>query len=224
MAQYNSASTVNAWLKEVYADSLQSLVPEGVKLIKAVPFTAGDKELGDKYVQPLALTHEFGFSSGSGAFTLNSSVAATYAEAQVEGKNLLLRSAVSYDAMARASNSKKSFMKWSEQILGNMASSFNKRLEVLHFYGSTNIGTVSSLSTQDIILTQASFAEGIWAGSEGMIIDVYTSGGSVRQASLTIASVNLATFTLTVTGTTTGIVATDTVHFAGQYGNEMNGI
>jgi hypothetical protein len=224
MAQYNAASTVSAWLKEIYADSLHNLVPEGVKLLKAVPFTAGDKELGDKYVQPVALTHEFGFSSGSGAFQLNDSIAATYAEAQVEGKNLLLRTAVSYDAMAKASSNKKSFVKWSEQILGNMASSFNKRLEILHLYGSTNIGTVSGLNSQEITVTAASFAEGIWAGSEGMKIDVYQSNGTVRRADLTVTSVNLTTRVLTVTGTATNIVSTDTIHFAGQYGAEMNGI
>lgn len=224
MATFNAASTINSWLKEIYADSLQSLVPEGVKLIKQVPFSSGDKELGDKYVQPLALTHEFGFSSGSGAFSLQDSIAADYAEAQVEGRNLLLRTAVSYDAMSRASNSKKAFMKWSEQILGNMASSFNKRLEILHFYGSTNIGTVASLSGQNITLTSASVAEGIWAGSEGMKIDVYTSGGVVRQAGLTVSAVDLTGGVITVTGTVTGIVSTDTVHFAGQYNNEMNGV
>ena len=126
--------------------------------------------------------------------------------------------------MARASNSKKAFVKWSEQILGNMASSFNKRLEILHFYGSASLGTVASLSSQNITLTAASFAEGIWAGSEDMTIDVYQADGTVRQAGLVVASVDLATRVVTVTGTTTGIASTDTVHFAGHYGNEMSGL
>lgn len=54
MAGENTASTLSAMLKEIYADSLHNLIPEGVKLIKEVAFSAGDKEIGDKYVQPKA--------------------------------------------------------------------------------------------------------------------------------------------------------------------------
>ncbi len=103
MTQYNAASTISSWLKEIYADELHTLIPEGVRLVKMVKFSAGEKELGDKYVQPVALTHEIGFSAGAGAFTLNAHIAASYEEAQVQGKNLLLRTAVSYDAMSKAS-------------------------------------------------------------------------------------------------------------------------
>jgi len=226
MAQYNSASTVSAWLKEIYADELQNLVPEGVRLLKSVKFQAGEKELGDNYIQPVALTHEFGFTVGSGAFSLNDHVAATYAEAQVAGKNMLLRTAVSYDAMAKASNSKKAFMKWSEQVVGNMTSSFTKRLEILHFYGAASIGKVSANSSGTLTLTTASWASGIWAGSEGMIIEAFTAltGGSQHNGDLTVSSVDLVARTVTVTGTSAAVVADDYLFFKGFRGSEMNGI
>lgn len=226
MAADNTASTISSWLKEVYADSLQNLIPEGVKLIKEIPFSAGEKELGDKYVQPVALTHEAGFSAGSGAFSLNAAVAASYAEAQVEGKNLLLRTSVSYDAAAKASNSKKAFMKWSEQIIGNMTSSFTKRLEVLHFYGGASLGKVSTNTGGVLLLTTASWASGIWAGSEGMIIEAFTAltGGSQHDGDLTISAVDLVARTITVTGTSTSVVANDLLFFKGFRGNELNGL
>lgn len=232
MAQYNQASTISAWLKEVYADNIHTLIPEGVKLLKQVKFQSGEKELGDKFVLPVALTHEAGFSVGSGAFSLNDSIAATYEEAQVQGTNLLLRTAVAYDAMAKASNSKKAFMKWSEQVVGNMTSSFTKRLEVLHFYGGTGLGKVSAVSdssgTNTITITTATWASGIWAGSEGTKLDAYT-GSSKRNtnAALVISAVDLTARTVTVTGNasdTAAIAATDDLYFYGFKGSELNGI
>ncbi len=229
MTTQNTASTVSAWLKEIYADSLQNLIPEGVRLVKAVKFSAGEKEIGDKYVQPVALTHEFGFTVGSGAFSLNDAVAATYAEAQVEGKNLLLRTQISYDAMARASTSKKAFMKWSEQIVGNMTASFTKRLEILHFYGGTSIGQVGSEDGAGALtISTATWASGVWAGSEGMLLNAFTalSGGSQHGAYLTITAVDLVNRIVTVTssGTVGDVNAADYLFFNGFRGSEMNGV
>lgn len=226
MSAQNTASTVSAWLKEIYADSLHNLVPEGVRLLKLVKFETGSKELGDKYIQPVALTHEFGFSVGSGAFALSAAIAATYAEAQVEGKNLLLRTQVSYDAMAKASSSKKAFVKWSEQILGNMTSSFTKRLEVLHFYGGRSIGEVAGIDAGVITIKTASFASGIWAGSEGMIIEAFTAltGGSQHNGDLTVSATDLTARTVTVTGTSAAVEADDVLFYKGFRGNELNGV
>ena len=225
MAGENTASTLSALLKEVYADSLTSLIPEGVRLLKEVKFSAGDKELGDKYVQPVCLTHEHGFTCDSGAFALNAAINASYAEAQVEGKNLVLRTVVSYDAAAKASSSKKAFMKWSEQVVGNMTSSFTKRLEVLHFYGGTSLGVVSSIAASVITITTATFASGIWAGSEGAVLSSYTAltGGTTHDTSLTIVSVDPANRQITVSGDST-TAANDYLFYKGFRGTEMNGI
>ena len=229
MTGENSASTVSAWLKEIYADSLQTLIPEGVRFVKAVKFSAGEKEIGDKYIQPVALTHEFGFTVGTGAFSLNAAVNATYAEAQVEGKNLLLRTQISYDAMAKASSSKKAFMKWSEQVLSNMTASFTKRLEVLHFYGGTSLGKVESEDSSGVLtIYTATWASGIWAGSEGMLLEAFTAltGGSQHAATLTVTAVDLVARTVTVTSSATvaDINADDFLFFKGFRGSEMNGI
>ncbi len=232
MAQYNTASTINAWVKEIYADNIQSLIPDGVRLVKMIKFSQGEKELGDNYIQPVSLTHEFGFTVGSGAFSLNDHISAVYGEAQVAGKNLLLRTAVSYDAMAKASNSKKAFMKWSEQIIGNMTASFTKRLEILHFYGGTGLGTVSALSdssgTNTLTISTATWASGIWAGSETMEVDAYTSTTKQNtNATLVVSAVSLTGRTVTVTGNATDTAAIDVgsvLYFRGNYGAEMNGL
>jgi hypothetical protein len=235
MTQYNSASTLSSWLKEIYADSINDLIPEGVRLIKMVQFKSGDKELGGTFHQPVALTHEHGFTVGSGAFSLNSHIAASYADAQVSGVNLLLRTAISYDAAAKASSSKKAFVKWSEQVVTNMTSSFTKRLEVLAFYGGASLGKVSAVSdssgTNTITITTASWASGIWAGSEGCELDCYSAvtGGSQRNsnATLVISAVDLVNRTVTVTGNssdTAAIQANDFLFYRGFRGAEMNGL
>jgi hypothetical protein len=226
MAGENTASTISAWLKEVYADNLETLIPEGVRLLKMVSFSAGDKELGDNYIQPVALTHEHGFTVGSGAFALNAAVNATYAEAQVAGKNLLLRTAISYDAAAKASNSKKAFMKWSEQVVGNMTSSFTKRLEVLHFYGAASLGKVSANSGGVLTITTATWASGIWAGSEGTVLEAFTAltAGSQHDTDLTISAVDISARTVTVTGTSSSVVADDLLFYKGFRGSEMTGL
>ncbi len=226
MATVNAASTVSGWLKEVYADNLQSLIPEGVRLLKLVKYSAGELETGNYYHQPVALTHEHGFSVGAGAVTLNAAIAASYADAQVIGKNVYLRTQVAYDVMSRASNSKKSFVKWAEQVVGNMTSSFTKRLEILHFYGGTSIGKVSAITSGVITMTTATWAPGIWAGSEGMILAAWTAltSGSQHDGDLVISAVDLTARTVTVTGTSSAVAADDFLFYKAFRGSEMSGL
>jgi len=97
----NTVATLSGLFKEVYADKLQNLIPDGVKLIKMVPFVQSDKEIGNLYHQPVQLSHEHGVTyagPNSSAFTLNSAIAAVLQDAQIAGSQLLLRSAISYEA------------------------------------------------------------------------------------------------------------------------------
>jgi len=41
----NAVSTLNGLFKEVYGDSVQNLIPDGVKLMKDVPFVPKIKQL-----------------------------------------------------------------------------------------------------------------------------------------------------------------------------------
>lgn len=237
MAAQNTPTTLSAYLKEIYADQIITLVPEGVKVLELVDFVESDKEPGNHYNQPVQLTHEFGFSVGTGAFALNAAVAHQSANAQVNGNSLLLRSVISYDAAARASTSKKSFMKWSESKFIPMLASFKKRLEILALYGQMGIGQVSAVTPTSasaaVTISNAQWATGIWAGSEGMPVDVYSalSSGTKRTAGgfATVASVDIANKVVTLTcanSTDAGNIAVnDYLFFGGQYStNEMAGI
>jgi hypothetical protein len=225
MATYNTSSTLSAMFKEIYDNAAENLIPESVVIQKAVPFKAGDKELGDKFIVPVQLSHEHGVTylgTNSGVSTLIDVNAAVYKEAQVDGYGMLLRAAISYSAAAKMSNSKKAFMKWSEMLVSNMVNSLAKRKEVAYLYGQTGLGTVSSNGGGGAItLTTASWASGIWAGMEGCELDCWASNLTTQRntnATLVVSAVNLSTKVVTLTGNGTdlaAIAANDVFFFRG---------
>lgn len=236
MAQQNTPTTLSSYLKEVYADQIITLVPEGVKFLDLVDFIEADKEPGGHYNQPVQLTQEFGFSVGSGAFALNAAVAHQSANAQLNGTSVLLRSQISYDAAARASTSKKAFLKWSESKFIPMLSSFKKRLEILHLYGQQGLGkiaTVAVANTVEVTITFATgtWSPGIWAGSEGMTVDVYSAltAGTKRTAGglASVKSVDMPNKTIVISCTNgtdaTNVAINDHLFFYGHYGVEAAG-
>ena len=69
----NEVSTLNGLFKERYADKVQQLVPDHVKLYNAVQFDTS-KKVGDSYNEPVILSLESGFTYGGedgSLFTLN---------------------------------------------------------------------------------------------------------------------------------------------------------
>src|SRR5690606_36099391 len=108
---------------------------------------------------------------------------------------------------------------------------------------ATGLGVADSSVNTDtthtvITMTAASWAPGIWAGSENAVIQVYKSADNALVSSgadsyFTINSVSYANKTLTVSGTTTGIDALDTalastatgyIHWKGAKGKEPVGL
>lgn len=55
MAEANTIATLNGLFKQTYADKLEKLIPDGVKLYKMIPFVAKEKQLGNRYNQPVIL-------------------------------------------------------------------------------------------------------------------------------------------------------------------------
>ena len=163
-------------------------------------------------------------------------------DAQVTGSQVLLRSALSYDAASRASGGKKAFVKATELLVENMMESVTKRLEIGMLHGGSGLVTAASSSNSSatvtvITATTAAFAAGIWAGSEGTQVNFYNVATLISSAAdsiFTITAVDVDARTLTVTGTSTGISALDTAigananviaaYYYGAYGAEMVGL
>jgi hypothetical protein len=51
----NNLQTLNGLFKEVYADKLENLIPDGVMLLKRIPFVSKEKQNGSNYHQPVVL-------------------------------------------------------------------------------------------------------------------------------------------------------------------------
>jgi hypothetical protein len=123
--------TLSGWFKELYASQEINLVPDAAWLTKNIPFKKSEAGLGNLYHQPVVLSQEQGFTyagASAGAFALNSPVAAVLKDAQVQGAQLLLRSQIDYESLARAANSKGSFGEASKLLVKNMVDSISKRM------------------------------------------------------------------------------------------------
>lgn len=226
MAQTNSPSTLDGLFKQIYGEKGPiNLLPDAAIMQDLVPFEKAEKT-GKSYNVPVVLSGEQGFSYGDGeeTITLNTEVAATLKNVTVDGAQIVGQASLNYAAAAKAVTSKEAFMSSAHLVVQNLYESASLRLEASLLYGRSGIGTVSSLSSQDIVLTAASWADALWMGKENAIIDVYTSAGSVRQSGLVVTAINPTTYTLTVSGTTTGIVSTDVVYLKGAYGKECYGL
>jgi hypothetical protein len=214
-------------MKQLYSDRIQDLIPEGVKLLNKIPFNAKQK-LGDYYHQPVILSHEHGvtFSSAGGeAFTLNDAINGVMKDAQVRGSELVLRSRLSYAAASRSLSSEAAFKDATKLLVQNMLRSVTKKLEIEMLYGQVGYGVVSAVSGFDITISQKEWAPGIFAGAEGMKIQIRDSTGvTPRVGTATITSVNFDTRTITVDAVPTGTIATDVIWHDGAYNNEFAGV
>lgn len=159
---------------------------------------------------------------------MNNAVAAIFKDAQLNGAQMLIRSAMSYEAAARATNDKKAFVKATSLMVQNMVNSMAKRLEISCLYGRTNIGQILSGTgaggTRAYTLVTGSWASGIWAGSENMPLDVVslavpTSAGNKvnTNAQLNVVSVDLTGRVLNVSGNSADLTAIDAQIAGGAY-------
>lgn len=246
MAQYDTPAQLDGLFKQIYAPTINDLIPEVAKLKKLIPFSAREKQLGDFYNQPVILTGEQGVTyaaPGAGAFDLNDSVAMTMKNAQVQGYQMALRSSISYDTASRASTGgERAFRGAFDLVVENMMESVTKRLEINMLYGQSGIATASSTysapsaTTESITMTEASWATGIWSGLENAQVNFRTAADALVSSGadsiFTVTTVNVNTRTVIFTGTSTGCTALNsalgtpgvTVWFNGSYGAEAPGL
>lgn len=241
-------SDLSGLFKEAYGDDVLNLVPDVAKLLKMIPFVPRDKENGNRYNQPVVLSQEHGVSyaaSTDGAFALEDAVSMHMENAEIQGSQMLLRSAMSYDAASKASNSKKAFVKATELIVENMLESISKRTEIALLYGGSGIGSIAvggfdetgiGATTATFVVTAASFAAGIWSGLENAKVEFYrpngTNANSDADKDLTITGVDIDARTITVTGSAGAIEDVNdlsvteilTVYFKNAKGKEMAGL
>lgn len=229
MATANSLETLNGFFKEAYADKLQELIPDGVKLLNKIKFLSKDKQPGNLYHQPVILGMEHGVtfaSSDEDAFNLNPPVAGVIKDAQVKGNPVVMRSVLGYVSASRAAlGGSKAFMDATKFLVANMLRSMAKKLEIELLYGQMGYGVVNATpSTPTITISTASWAPGIWAGAEGMPIEIRDSGDTTSRGEAVIASVDMDARTITLNVAVSGTTSGDIIWHKGANGNEFPGI
>ena len=189
------------------------------KLIDSVPT---EQESGNSYNQPVSIAYEQGFtysSAAGGSFTLNSPVAMTMLNAAVTPSQIVLRSQIDYESAARSARGRNAFMDGTKLLFEGMQKSMRKRYEIDLLYGQMGLGVVSSVATNTITITTATWAPFIWAGMEGAQLEAFTavSGGSQRTGTMTITSVDLDNRTVTVDAAATSLAANDHLFWYGAH-------
>lgn len=225
----NTVGTLNGFFKETYADKLKELIPDGVKLLNKIKFMSKDKQPGNLYHQPVILGLEHGVTfaaSDEDAFNLNAPVAGQVKDAQVRGNPVVLRSLLGYAAASRAAlGGQKAFMDATKFLVANMLRSMAKKLEIEMLYGQIGYGTIASTgSAPTYTITTAEWAPGIWAGAEGMPIEIRSSDGTTSRGTATVFSVDMTAQSITLNSTLSNVVSTDVIWHYGAYGNEFPGI
>lgn len=219
MAAVNS---LDALFKRVWGDGTIKALPRFAKLQEEVPFTKRER-LGDMYVVPVVLQFEHGFSygvHGDGAYTLNAAIAGKILQAQIRGAMIVLRSQLSYEDIFKAAEAgPAAFESATSLVVENMQRSFAKRQELAFWYGQQGLGQVLTNTVGALVLTTASWAPGMWSGMKDAILEAWTTQAATatqHDTDLTISSVTMSSRTVTVTGTSTSVVATDHLYFKGS--------
>jgi len=225
----NSVGNLNGFFKEVYADKLHELIPEGLKLVNLIKFVSKDKQGGNLYHQPVILGAEHGVtfaSSDDDAFNLNPAVAGVIKDAQVRGNPMVMRSLLGYVAASRAAGGKNAFMDATKYLVANMLRSMSKKLEIHLLYGQKGYGAVSAAVGTLVTIATAEWSPGIWAGAEGMPIEIFDATGVTSRGEFVITAISMDNRTITTNASAqvAGVVATDVIYHKGAFGNEFAGI
>lgn len=217
MATTNTVTTLNALMKEVYAKKEIRLIPETKKILNMFPYK---EEVGKDFKIPVTLTNEGGITYAGpddDAVSLNSAIAMIMKDATVEPYQIFERSQLGYNIATRAKDNKTAFGAVIKLLTRSMLESITKRVEIAMLYGQSGLGfvhTSSNVSSTSTVLTMsaASWAPGIWVGSEGhalSILDEDAGAVLTANAAAYISSIDFVNRTITITGNATDIAAID---------------
>ena len=175
----------------------------------------------------LGLEHGVTFAgSDEDAFNLQAPVAGQVKDAQVKGSPAVLRSLLGYVAASRAAlGGQKAFMDATKFLVANMLRSMAKKLEIEMLYGQVGYAKVDGalVAATTMPIKSGEWAPGIWAGAEGMPIEVRDGTTGVLKASVKVLSVDMDLQQIVVDSGVT-CADGDIIWHKGAYGNEFAGI
>lgn len=224
----NTPTTLASRLKQRFNKEVSEIVPVTADLQRRVEFRK-DLEPGASAEFDVQLTHESGFSVGTGSVTLNGAVAQTTARATVSGFSHILQTQVAYDLITRANSSEKAFAKFADGKFLNMVNAMRNREELLALVGRRSVGQLLSEDNSGVcVITKATWIPAFWSAQVGAKFVAFDSltGSTQHAANLTCTAVDVSTRTVTFTsdGTIADLAANDYIFPKGQHNDGRIGL
>lgn len=212
-------------LKIIYDRDIKDLMPGEAILQKTNKFsTAQLSELGRSFNFPIMVRNEWGLSlngSTGAVVSLASPQNGLLKEASVTPYEQVFRGYLAWVAATRGSSAgQKAFLKASALKMKNLMEQARRVTEIHMLHGQEGIATVKSLSSQTITLVAGSSAPALLSLLENAILYVMQSDNTtLRQKNLTVTAIDTSPtngeYTITVSGTVTGIALNDIVYLQG---------
>lgn len=231
----NTVTSLNETFKYVQETSLNDLKPNSAKLQELAGSLKTSDKIGRKYLWPVSLSYELGFTFGDGtAFSYNADVAGVYDEIELDPNPVVLKSRIALEAAERMAQSDKAMLNHVALRSGQMKMSLMKVAEIDALLGrsAVGLGVVSAVAVSGnatVTLTAATWAPGIWAAMEGVKIESRNSGGTLINTNddLTLVSVDFSAKQIVLSGNASdlaALAANQIFYFKGAYANGQYGI
>lgn len=231
----NTATTLATAFKYVAENKLHDLKPNSAIVQDIAGALKESDQIGRKYLCPVVLSYELGFTFGTDAFTYNDDIAGVYDEIEVDCSPVVLKSRVGLEAADRMAKTQKTVLSHAALRLGQMKTSLMKMAEIECLYGRQGftISALGSVNTspdpdQRTITFDTDWAPGVWAGMVGAALDGYD--GSTKQnsnADFNLVSVDFANKQIVISGHNTdltNLAVGEKIFFKGAKTNGMYGI
>lgn len=199
-----TVSTLNGLFKDQYVGNLENLVNPENYIMSEIGFDSANKNGGDYRISVL-LNREHGktyLGQEGEPRDLNAPISSTVKQANIKASSIMMQSALTIQAAARAATNKQAFASATKYIVQSLFESHNHVQEYVHLYGQSGLGTFTAatddLNDNKITIDSAEFAFGIWRGAESMEIDIYDAAGNTLVLSTKINAVDLVNRTLTL--------------------------
>ena len=213
MATVNDQTQLLGLFKQVYAPKIRNAWLMRAPIASSITFEEQDST-GDNYNAPVDLQLEQGVTYAAGGSLPSGSgylspTAGKMENAQLTGAQYFGRSQVAYEAISRSARvSAAAFEKATSHIVKRLMFSLLKRFEIDLIHGGLGWGTIESVtgagSTRAFILSDATWASGIWSGMKDATLDCFAadySGAKINTTTaITIVSIDPALRKLNVSG------------------------
>lgn len=206
MGQFNTPAEIVGALKDAWGESIIQALAFATPVLDSAPFESPKSEVnGGIYHQPVFLSFEAGITHAAPRANVGATGtpfirprAGFVPDAQVQGYQIVGRSQLTYDALARTmkdvnaedTNKKKAVRGATKIVMESLGLALAKRCEILALHGQRGLGRIEAVGTtpvvgqaydggtgtqNDVSINPADWSQFIYAMAEGSTFDVFTA-------------------------------------------------